>query len=32
VDLAGNPESLVREWLASLPPVQTAPVEEDLEE
>jgi len=30
VDLAGNPESLVREWLASLPPVP-AVVEEELE-
>ena len=25
VDLAGNPESLVREWLASLPPREEAP-------
>ena len=28
VDLAGNPESLVREWLASLPPVPAVVVEE----
>jgi hypothetical protein len=25
VDLAGNPESLAREWLASLPPIPVAP-------
>jgi len=32
VDLAGNPESLVREWLASLPPLPTAAaVEGELE-
>jgi hypothetical protein len=31
VDLAGNPESLVREWLASLPPVPAVVVEEELE-
>ena len=31
VDLAGNPESLAREWLASLPPVPAAPVEAELE-
>jgi hypothetical protein len=31
VDLAGNPERLVREWLASLPPIPPAPVEEELE-
>jgi hypothetical protein len=30
VDLAGNPERLVREWLASLPPVPAA-AEEELE-
>src|SRR5580658_11251441 len=28
VDLAGNPESLARDWLASLPPVPAAPVED----
>jgi hypothetical protein len=28
VDLAGNPESLVREWLASLPPIPAATVGE----
>ena len=28
VNLAGNPESLVREWLASLPPVPAVVVEE----
>ena len=32
VDLGGNPESLAREWLASLPPVPDAPVAEELEE
>jgi hypothetical protein len=26
VDLAGNPEDLAREWLASLPPVPSGPV------
>jgi hypothetical protein len=31
VDLAGNPEGLAREWLASLPPVPAAVLEEDLE-
>jgi len=31
VDLAGNPESLARDWLASLPPVPAAAAEEDLE-
>jgi len=31
VDLASNPESLAREWLASLPPVPAAVVEEELE-
>jgi hypothetical protein len=31
VDLGGNPESLAREWLASLPPVPAAPAEEELE-
>jgi len=31
VDLTGNPESLAREWLASLPPVPAATVEADLE-
>jgi hypothetical protein len=29
VDLAGNPESLAREWLASLPPVPAVVVEEE---
>jgi hypothetical protein len=27
VDLAGNPESLVREWLATLPPREEAPAD-----
>ena len=31
VDLAANPESLAREWLASLPPVPAATVEAELE-
>jgi hypothetical protein len=31
VDLAGNPESLAREWLASLPPVPAAGPEAELE-
>ena len=31
VDLAGNPERLAREWLASLPSVPAAQVEADLE-
>jgi hypothetical protein len=31
VDLASNPESLAREWLASLPPLPAATPEEDLE-
>jgi len=31
VDLAGNPESLAREWLASLPPVPAAAKEAELE-
>jgi hypothetical protein len=31
VDLAGNPESLAREWLASLPPVSPPPAEAELE-
>ncbi|MGC9947202.1 MAG: hypothetical protein ABSF64_12605 [Bryobacteraceae bacterium] len=31
VDLTGDPESLVREWLASLPPVQVATAEPELE-
>ena len=31
VDLAGNPESLAREWLASLPPVPAAAMEAELE-
>jgi hypothetical protein len=31
VDLAGNPESLAREWLASLPPVLAAPAEAELD-
>lgn len=31
VDLGGNPESLAREWVASLPPLPPAPVLEELE-
>lgn len=31
VDLAGNPENLAREWLASLPPIPSAPPEPDSE-
>jgi hypothetical protein len=31
VDLAGDPVSLAREWLASLPPVPQAPVEAEME-
>jgi len=31
VDLAGNPEGLLREWLAVLPPLPPATVEEDLD-
>jgi len=31
VDLSGNPESLVREWLRSLPPLPRPPAEEDLD-
>jgi hypothetical protein len=31
VDLSGNPESLAREWLASLPPIPAVTVEEELE-
>jgi hypothetical protein len=31
VDLGGNPESLAREWLASLPPIPVPAAEEELE-
>jgi hypothetical protein len=31
VDLGGNPESLAREWLASLPPIPAVVAETDLE-
>ncbi len=31
VDLDGKPESLARDWLASLPPVPTAPADLELE-
>ncbi|MGD0361244.1 MAG: hypothetical protein ABSC93_10270 [Bryobacteraceae bacterium] len=31
VDLGGNPESLAREWVASLPPVPAAPTGEELD-
>jgi len=31
LDLSGNPESLAREWVASLPPIPAVMVEEELE-
>ena len=31
LDLSGNPESLAREWLASLPPIPPPPATEDFE-